>query len=157
MQSTMSQELATLQGLSPGELKDRYAALFGDTPRTGNKVWLLRRIAWRMQSLAEGDLSERARRRAMELANDADIRTSAPKVLPMPRSAPPVDDRVPPPGSVLTRNYKGRTLQVLVLKEGFEFEGETYPTLSALAKKVTGSHVNGFLFFGLTKRKEAKS
>jgi hypothetical protein len=44
-----------------------------------NKSWLIKRIAWRLQALAEGDLSERARQRAKELANDADLRLSPPK------------------------------------------------------------------------------
>src|SRR5271170_3673390 len=57
----MTQELATLRRLTPRELRARYAELFGDQPRTGNKGWLLRRLAWRLQSLAEGDLSQRAR------------------------------------------------------------------------------------------------
>jgi Protein of unknown function (DUF2924) len=57
--------------------------------------------------------------------------------------------RLPPPGTVLTRPYKGQTLQVKVLAEGFEYEGRNFRSLSAVAKHITGSHCNGFLFFGM--------
>ena len=52
-------------------------------------------------------------------------------------------------GTVLTRQYKGRLIEVTVLREGFEYEGETYASLSAVAKAITGSHTSGFLFFRL--------
>ncbi len=63
---------------------------------------------------------------------------------------------LPPPGTVITRPYKGATLQVRVLETGFEFEGEVYKSLSAVAKKVTGSHCNGLAFFRLTNKEESE-
>jgi hypothetical protein len=54
-------------------------------------------------------------------------------------------------GTVLTRDYKGQKIQVRVLEGGFEFEGEVYRSLTAVAKKITGTHTNGFLFFRLQK------
>jgi DUF2924 family protein len=62
---------------------------------------------------------------------------------------PERDRRLPAPGTVLARRYKGRVLQVRVLPHGFEYEGAVYPSLSAVAKQITGSHYNGFLFFKL--------
>ena len=56
---------------------------------------------------------------------------------------------MPVPGSILTREYKGQAYQVLVLPQGFEFEGDTYKSLSAVAKKITGQHCNGYHFFRL--------
>jgi hypothetical protein len=55
------------------------------------------------------------------------------------------------PGTVLTRRYKGRPLQVKVLKDGFEFEGSVYASLSAVAKAVTGTHTSGWLFFRMNQ------
>jgi hypothetical protein len=55
------------------------------------------------------------------------------------------------PGAVLTREYRGQTIQVTVLPEGFEYDGEVYRSLTAVAKAITGSHWNGPLFFGLRK------
>ena len=59
----------------------------------------------------------------------------------------PVDHRLPPPGTILTRPYKGQLLQVQVLTDGFAYAGRVYASLSAVAKAITGSHTNGFLYF----------
>jgi len=133
------------------------AELFGETTSANNRTWLLRRLAWRLQSLTEGDLSARARQRAAELADDADLRTTVPRV-PMPVPAiveglQPLalacrcDPRLPLPGTVLTRGYKGQTLYIEVLAEGFTYAGQSYKSLSAVAKAITGAHCNGFHFF----------
>jgi Protein of unknown function (DUF2924) len=159
-------EVAALRRLTAAQLRLRFAELFGQATHTGNKTWLIRRIAWRLQALAEGDLSERARLRAAELANDADLRLGPPQAPRAPRATTPAaasapatpvgterDTRLPPPGTVLTRPYKGQVLQVLVRSDGFEFEGQLFSSLSAVAKAITGSHCNGFLFFFGASRK----
>jgi hypothetical protein len=161
MQLNVAKEVATLRRLTTGQLRQRYAEAFGETTNANNKAWLVKRIAWRLQALTEGDLSERARRRAAELANDADLRLSPPAVRePKPTVAdhtvadvlpPRPDHRLPPPGSIITRPYRGEVLQVRVLDHGFEFEGEVYRSLSAVAKKITGGHCNGLAFFRLGK------
>ena len=71
-------EVAALPRMAIQDLRTRYAEVFGEGTRSGNRAWLIKRLAWRLQALAEGDLSERARRRATELAQDADLRTTAP-------------------------------------------------------------------------------
>jgi Protein of unknown function (DUF2924) len=148
MTDHLTQQLARLSRLGVADLRSRYAELFGEPTRTGNKTWLLKRLAWRLQALAEGDLSERARQRAAELANDADLRLSPPRTLATP-AKPRMShgDRLPPPGTILCRPYKGAVLQVKVLRDGFAFEGKLYQTLSAVAKAITGSHCSGYLFF----------
>ena len=70
--------IAEFSRMTVGQLRQRYLDVFGEPTRSGHKQHLIRRIAWRLQALAEGDLSERARRRAVELANDADLRIGAP-------------------------------------------------------------------------------
>ena len=156
MNPHLSAEIATLRQLSAKALQRCFVELFGEAPRSSNRTWLVRRIAWRLQALAEGDLSERARRRAAELANDADLRLNPPRDRPASAPQPPapvptpVDPRLPPPGTVLTRRYKGQDLHVQVLADGFVFTGVLYPSLSAVAKAITGSHCNGFLFFRLS-------
>jgi hypothetical protein len=152
-------EVSALERLSVAELRGRFAELFGEPTRATNRVWLIRRLAWRLQALAEGDLSERARRRAAELANDADLRLLPPRtarhgaagLLPLPAPRP-ADPRIPCPGTVLTRRYKGTTLEVRILERGFGYDGQIYPSLSAVAKTITGSHCNGLFFFRLTRR-----
>jgi hypothetical protein len=154
----LSAELAALRRLNAQQLRQRFAELFGEATHTSNRTWLIKRLAWRLQALAEGDLSERARQRAAQLANDADLRLNPPRAqTPAPLEplpvAPPSDRRLPPPGTILTRLYKGRQLQVQVLTEGFAYDGRVYPSLSAVAKAITGSHTNGFLFFRLNNAK----
>jgi len=159
MHVNVAKEVATLKAMSVGELRVRYAEVFGESARTGHKVWLIKRIVWRLQALAEGDLSERARRRAAELANDADLRLYPPRsaqvVLSNQASTPKdqqPDHRLPPVGRTLSRFYKGRLLQVRILPKGFEFDGVVYQSLSAVAKAITGTHTNGFLFFRLLSK-----
>jgi Protein of unknown function (DUF2924) len=160
MQVNVAREIAALRKLTMRELRSRYAEAFGETTNANNKAWLLKRIIWRLQANAEGDLTERAHRRAAELANDADLRLSPPKPKndPTPEARTRIapisvgrENRLPPPGTVITRPYKGETLRVTVLASGFEFEGERYKSLSSVAKAVTGQHCNGFLFFKLEK------
>ena len=89
MSVNVAKEVAALRKLTMRELRGRYAEAFGETTNANNKAWLLKRIVWRLQANAEGDLSERARRRAAELANDADLRLAPPK----PKEPPEVRTR----------------------------------------------------------------
>jgi len=68
-------------------------------------------------------------------------------------TGPHTNNRLPMPGAMLTRQYRGQTIQVMVLPNGFEYEGQIYRSLSAVAKAVTGSHWNGYGFFGLKGNK----
>ena len=160
MLPNLAAEIATLPRLRVSELRIKFAEVFGEPTPSHNKVWLIKRIAWRLQALAEGDLTERARTRAAELVAAADLRLSAPRADqtqsdPAPKQAPtlrmPADERLRP-GTILTRRYKGRTLEVEVLEHGFAFAGQVYRSLSAVAKAVTGSHCSGHFFFGLTEK-----
>jgi len=157
MQLTIGKEVAALKRMTIRELRGKYDEVFKEQNNANNEAWLVKRIAWRMQALAEGDLTERARQRAAGLAQDADIRLSPPKASgsvgetgQAVKVRIKTDHRVPLPGTILNRAYKGEDVHVKVLPEGFEFEGVVYPSLSAVALKITGSHCNGFLFFGLT-------
>src|SRR5688572_31223637 len=75
----MEQTIAALGRMTVTQLRQKYLEVFGEPSRSGNRDFLFKRVAWRVQSLAEGGLSERARRRAEELARDADIRTTIPR------------------------------------------------------------------------------
>lgn len=155
MGQTIEKQIALLERMTVGDLRDKYVELYGDSTNTKNRAWLVKRLAWRIQALAEGGLSERARQRAEEIANEADLRLSPPKLKPTltpnvtAPSVDPNDPRLPVPGTIITRTYKKRQLQVRVLADGFEFEGERFSSLSAIAKSITGTHTNGFLFFRL--------
>jgi Protein of unknown function (DUF2924) len=113
-------------------------------------------IAWRLQAAAEGGLSERARQRALAIASDADLRILPPRgdsFLNNRRS----DRRIPPPGAVLQRNFRGASIAVKVLGSGFEYQGRRYGSLSAIATEITGTRWNGLAFFGLTAGRRNRS
>ena len=162
MLENTKKEIAALRKMNVPELRQRHIELFGEPNRSGNRQYLFRRIAWRLQAQAEGELSERAKRRAQELARDADIRMTPPRdthMPPAPRGLPtaatriPVarDPRLPAPGTVLTRVFRGLEHHVTVLPSGFEYDGEAYRSLTAIARAITGSHWNGYHFFGLAR------
>jgi hypothetical protein len=147
--------------------------VFGEEARSRHREHLFRRLAWGLQARAEGDLSARARQRAEEIANDADLRKIAPagfftvggqpiEIIHDDRGQKNHDRRLPIAGSLLTREWKGRTVLVDVLQKGFRFENRLFSSLSAIAFDVTGTRWNGLAFFGLTRpvsrqRKETSS
>jgi hypothetical protein len=156
MQLDLEKELAVLEGMTAGQLGERYAEVFGEQTHSRHRAYLIRKIAWRLQTRAEGDLSERARKRAAELAKDAELRVMAPKpaverpVSDVVKKTPvTLDPRLPIPGSTLVRKYKGQACEVLVREDGFGYQGEFYPSLTAVARQITGTHCNGYRFFRL--------
>lgn len=170
MKIDVAAEVRRMMKMTVPELRERYAAEFGEQTRSGNKDFLIKRVTWRMQANAEGGLSERAMKRAMEIASDADLRVRWPAGTGPSTLAVDCDTRaatvvraairpgrrakagtgIPMTGAVITRRYKDRTIAVKVLDDGFEYEGSFFKSLSAVAKAVTGSHWNGNIFFGIT-------
>jgi Protein of unknown function (DUF2924) len=156
----VAKEVAAMERMTVDQLRTKYTDVFGERTNGRHKEWLIKRIAWRMQANAEGDLSERARRRAMELANDADLRMTPPRLR---KPTPDAEERTKTvatnvrantdllPGTVVKREYKGQMIRMTVLVDGFEYEGARYKSLTALTKAITGKHWNGFHFFGLRK------
>ena len=114
MSLNIAKEVAALGRMTVKDLRAKHVEVFGEATRSGNKDWLRKRIGWRIQANAHGDLSERAIRRAEELANDADLRMLPPRDKPcgsaaaltaVGRLAVQQDDRPLMPGTVLTRPY----------------------------------------------------
>jgi hypothetical protein len=144
------------------ELRERYQEVFGEQTTTAHKQHLVRRIAWRLQVLAEGDLSQRAHRQALKIADDQDLRVNIPaSKMKLGRAAvkrKPIrpDPRRPQPASLLSRTFRGQTIEVKVLEDGFHYQGHRYGSLSAVARTATGTRWNGLVFFRLGKREMAK-
>jgi len=151
--ASTARELAGLDKMSVGELAEKYRQVFGEPTRTRNKEYLRKRIAWRIQECAEGGLSPRALERIEQLAPDAPARWRQP-VARKDAGAPVIaigtaarDPRIPPVGTVLTRIHDGVEHKVTVLADGFEHNGEQHRSLSKIARVITGTPWNGFLFF----------
>jgi hypothetical protein len=147
------QQLVALDAMTVSELAAKYREVFGQEARSRNKTYLAKRIAWRIQELAEGGLSDRAKRRIEELAKDAPIRQLPPRTKPVvPAGERERDPRLPRAGTLLTKMHAGREHVVKVLVDAFEYRGKHYTSLSAIAKVITGTNWNGIVFFGLAKR-----
>ncbi len=162
MDTAVLMEIENLRRASLSGLREKYREVFQEETRCRHREHLFRRIAWRLQALAEGDLTERARGRAHQIAQDADLRTVAPRdfftvggeqvrTTPGDRNRREQDSRLPLPGTLLSRKWKGRTILVEVLAKGFRYENRHYSSLSAIAVAVTGTRWNGLAFFGLTR------
>jgi hypothetical protein len=153
--------IASLSDMTVDDLIAKYEDVFEEECRSRHKRYLIRRIAWRLQVNDEGGLGIEARQRARDLAMNADVRVTPPRegALVNLRRVPAQEDgfvawdpRLPPPGNYLERNHCGRMIRVLVLTDGFEFEGKRYRSLTAIAKTVSGCSYNGFVFFRLGRK-----
>ena len=149
-------EIDSLRHQTVGQLKVKYREVFGQESRSNHRQFLVRRIAWRLQANAEGDLSERARQRALALAQESELRIRAPESFLRELSAAtgkwrgdPRDRRLPQPGTWLTRQFQGQSVAVEVLEQGFRYQERIYKSLSAVARQVSGTQWNGFAFFGI--------
>ncbi len=157
--AAIARQIHELTDMTVNQLREKWIEVWNEPCRSRNKDYLRKRIAWRIQALAYGGLSERALRRAAELADETYLNTKMDRIPPsqpggetkVHRFTPSNDSRLPMPGALITREYQGRKLVVSVLDDGFEFEGEIYKSLTAVAKAATGAHWNGFQFFGLRR------
>jgi hypothetical protein len=159
---TIEERLAALQGMTTAQLKAEWRAVFGEDPRSGNRAWMQKRLAWALQAEEYGGLSEEAQRRIEELLPEAL------KWLPWGIGAFPARDaagspvrrRDLAPGTTLTRRYKNTTVVVQIRGDGqFEYDGRLFRSLTAVVKQVTGGHWSGNHFFRLprTRKDDAAS
>ena len=153
-ETTVLAEIRRLRAMTVGELHARYAEVFGEASRSRNKDFLRKRVAWRLQELAEGSIKDRLKEKAGAIACDADLRIVPPpqgRGVPLPEvvALPPADPRLPVAGATLTRQFGGKTHEVKVLQEGYEYEGRAFKSLSAVAREITGTRWNGLSFFKL--------
>ena len=156
MAETNLSQIMELKEKSLGELKTKYEKLFpGQKAPSNNKVFLWRKITYRLQELEYGGISAETQSKIQQLIQQYDpINNKALRPDNIPENQPKKsgisrDKRLPIPGTVITKGYKGISLQVKVLKSGFEYNSKVYKTLTAIAKEVTGAHWNGYLFFNL--------
>ncbi len=139
-------ELVALHEMRLAGLKAKWVEIFGAEPRSSSPEYLRRRLAWRVQELAHGGLSEAAKARLAELiARLPPLRPA--NARPTKRAGR--DPRLPPPGSVLRREHGGKVHEVAVLEDCFEYDGRRFDNLSRVAEAITGTHWNPYRFFRL--------
>ena len=139
--ATVVAQLAALQRLSVNELKQKWEELLGTPAPNNARAFLELRISWRIQELTYGGLSRDTRRTLELLADETEGKISRKPMVNDPRN--------PLPGTRLIREWEGVEHTVTVLKDGYEWEGRTYRSLSAVARTITGVNWNGFRFFAL--------
>ena len=153
MSQTITAQIQELRSMTVNQLRDKYEEVFGEYTGARNKDYLWKRIAWKIQELKFGGLSEKARQRAREIADEQDIRIRPPKgtldELGQVQPKPNPSKRLPAPGTILTKEYKGETIEVEVLENGFRYRDQIFRSLSAIAREVTGTNWSGPAFFGL--------
>jgi Protein of unknown function (DUF2924) len=141
-------ELDRLATMPIARLRVRYREVFRTEPPKAFGPDLLRRsIAHRIQEKAYGGLSGPAQRLLDQAMKAFAVKPNGKIVLP----------RRIKPGSVLVREWKGKSHRVMVLAEGFAYDGETYSNLSEIAVLITGTRWNGPRFFGLRSKAEESS
>lgn len=145
--ASVLRDLAELQGLRLPTLRARWRELFGTEPPGYKRDRMVKRLAYRIQELAYGGLSDAAKARLEQIAEEVDgpIRKDG-KVRAMRRRK--ADGQLTA-GTRLVREWQGQPIEVTVLESGFEYAGRQFRSLSAIARLVTGTNWNGPAFFGL--------
>jgi hypothetical protein len=140
MSDTVLAQIAALKAKSMAELRDMWRELFGKQPPVLGRRYLEDRLAFRLQELHFGGLSDRARRKLYVLIEQLE-----------PKAARRRDPGRPIAGTQLLREWKGVAHVVTVREHDFEYNGRPYKSLSAIAREIAGTRWNGWLFFGLRR------
>jgi hypothetical protein len=138
--------LSCLPKLDIHELREEWRRLYkADASRHLSRDLLIRAVAYRMQEVALGGLRPEPQRQLRQIAQELK-QTGEAAIRLRPRLRP---------GTRLVREWQGRTYEVMVLDDGFSWQGTRCNSLSAIARKITGTAWSGPLFFGLKQNRSA--
>lgn len=149
MDQTVLARLATLKAMSVRDLKAEWEKLFGSAAPNNSRTFLEMRIAYRIQELTYGGPDRETRRMLDLLADEVEVVAR--------RKNQIADPRNPVVGTRLIREWDGVEQTVIVLKDGFNWQGRKFKSLSAVARAITGTRWNGYRFFGLLGRKREEA
>ena len=139
--------LAALKAMTVNELKADWLALMGSAAPNNSRSFLEQRLAYRIQELAFGGLAKPVIRLLDALADEVEGKKVRRSVIADPRN--------PVIGTRLVREWDGAEHVITVLRDGFDWQGRRYKSLSAVARDITGTRWNGYRFFGLRDIKKA--
>ena len=131
-------EIMRLNEMNRTELQHMWREYFHAEPTAQNRKFYIYRLAYRLQELAYGGLDEDLRKKLLDFKSAK--RQAKNKISP-------------PMGTKLVRTYQGEEHMVLVLRDGFDFNGKYYKSLSGIALKITGHKISGNFFFGLSRKR----
>jgi hypothetical protein len=142
--------LAALKDMTVVELKAQWQALIGTPAPNNSRSFLEQRLAYRIQELTWGGLAKPVARLLDALADEVEGKKVRQSVISDPRN--------PVIGTRLVREWDGAEHVITVMKDGFDWQGRRYKSLSAVARDITGTRWNGYRFFGLRdiKRGDAR-
>ena len=143
-------QLATLETMTLEQLHEQWRDLYGGEPPGYKRQFLIKRLAYRIQELFYGGLSEAAKTRLKQVAQDDPVARMDGRVTDSTQAKQDIL-----PGTRFVRIWKDRRYEVLAHENGFEYEGRMFRSLSAVARDITGTRWNGKLFFGLKKSHDA--
>lgn len=156
MKEALYDQIVALKNAPVKELQRKYGELFNTSEAPTAKAYLIKKIANKLQEAECGGLSNEAKTKIMELTEKYDpinnktlrpqVFSSGKSVVSLPFSR---DKRLPIPGTVIHKKYKGQDINVKICEKGFEYKDKYYRTLSAVAYEVTSCHWNGYLFFNI--------
>jgi hypothetical protein len=134
--NSVLRQLAALQKMSLGDLKEKWKDLYGTEPPNYGGKFLIKRLSHRIQELFYGGLSERTKEKIKQAGKDEEQKKKSNKrgfVLP---------------GTRFVREWNDKRYEVVAHEDGFELDGRKFRSLSAVATEITGTHWNGIKFFG---------
>jgi len=146
---TVLEQVTALGRMPIGRLRDTWKVLFGrDAPASYRPEQLVRRLAWRVQEIHYGGLSQKAQDALRRVVAEDDLAGGRPRAPRRPAGALA-------PGTRLVRSWGGGDHVVTATADGgFEYAGKRFRTLTAVAKAITGQHLSGPRFFGLVAARE---
>lgn len=157
---TTAEEIKTIEKLKGAALRAKFKEVLGVETKSKNRPYLVKRIVDALQARGAKEPEPPAQRVANSAAPTRTKKVATKEPDAQPTATRERDPRIPAPGTVLEREYDGKTVRAKVLEQGFEFGGKTYRSLSAIAREVTSQSWNGLLFFRLipyAKRGEKKA
>lgn len=145
------EHIRKLYSINTAELVRLWAALFGSACYSRRKAFIRLRLEWRINTLVSGGISERALKRAEEIADDTLLRVKARAFRPRAEKATPSQAH-----EIIRKSYKGVVYEVFPADRGFLYQGRRFATLSEVSTLIAGYYVSGNKFFGLKSQKTQK-
>jgi hypothetical protein len=155
MTDSVLTQIAGLSSLDHNGLNDLWRTLYGKEPPAYNRQFVISRLAYRLQEIAYGGLSDETKTKMKDVLASSNMggkKSTSNKTKQRIRKRD-----MPIYGTRLVRDWNGHRYEVIAVPGGFEYDGMLYRSLSAIAKAITGTHWNGKLFFGIAKSKVAKA
>jgi hypothetical protein len=160
---TIAAQVLALQSMTVPQLREQWKEVFGEATTQRHRVYMIKRLAWKLQEDRFGKLTPEQEARVAEYRREIEAlppekwfpRSKANRAAAASAAKPRPglrDRRLPPPGSVLTREWRGNEVHVRILESGFEYEGRVYRSLSAVASEITGTSWNGWVFFNCARK-----